>query len=499
MLNLNHDSWMHLYGVFNGLYLASVLYVIFFGVQALLNKQYRAVAYPFFLIALILACFGLYALFYQYSYKAITTHAIGNMLFTLGKFAAPIGLIIVTHVIVTNLIVRSFRINDLLTKKSFIVPLIQSFYVACFIGLWFIDNPVKANLLICVLFLPAILFALSLIHVELENTWFKKMLVSLLAFAFCSAVIFITLILPESTQISMENHMALHMFYGISVLVISFSIVRYGFEFTKLFYDIKHTDNNKLFSDLYTAINKKQFFMVYQPKLDLKTNRVCGVEALIRWEHPTKGTISPMEFIPMAEKTDMIDRICKYTVDASICFAKNMRDQGIHLPVAINFSTRNLTPDMVMFVASCLAKHDLPVDVITIEITESVFIEVTHQESQALNMLKEMNIPLSLDDYGTGFSSLHYINALALSELKIDKSFIRDMHTDESHRIIVASTLSMSHDLNLKVVAEGVEDATILDMLTDLGCDMVQGFGVFKPMHENQITDWVENNRELFS
>lgn len=498
MITLNHDSWLHLYGVFNGLYLAGCLYVLFFSVSVFINKRQRYVSRILFMNTLLLASFALYALFYQKSYGAITTNAISPILFTIGKYTSPIALMLMTYLIIESASYRSFRTMDFKRRYPFVEPAIHGFSLICLVTLFFIDNDTTANMVISIMFIPAILLGMFLVNLEFYKQNIRFLFIGLLIVALISDIVFIVNILPNDSEISIQNHMALHMFYGFTVLLVSFTIVRYGLEEAKRFYDIRQTDSLNLSNEMYRAVEKSEFFLTYQPKLDLTSNKIAGLEALIRWQHPSKGVIPPLEFIPAAEQTQMIDRICRWTIEHAIIQAQKLAQMGLYLPIAINFSTKNITTENIQYLANCLEKYALPPELIIIEITESVILRLEHKESKALNMLQELGVKLSLDDYGTGFSSLNYINLLSLNELKIDKSFIRDLEHNPDHRIIVESTLQMSHGLKLSVVAEGVENDTIRGILGDMGCDMVQGFGIQKPMQVDELDQWITSHPDFF-
>ena len=242
----------------------------------------------------------------------------------------------------------------------------------------------------------------------------------------------------------------------------------------------RHADASwklSLLSQLDDAIDKGEVWVAYQPKLELATGQIIGVEALARWTHPDKGPISPTEFIGAAEQHDRIERLTDYILDQAVAAAGSGYRQGRQLSLAVNLSARLLTDqDLPNRVSKCLARHGLPPGLLTLELTETAALAGSGQDIEMLNRLRDLGIKISIDDYGTGLSTLDYLKKVPASEIKIDQSFIKSLRDHRSDRVMVQSTIALAHSLGRIVVAEGVEDRETLELLTSMGCDVAQGF-----------------------
>lgn len=239
----------------------------------------------------------------------------------------------------------------------------------------------------------------------------------------------------------------------------------------------------ELVSDLRPAMRENQFRLHYQMRISLEDYAPVALEALLRWEHPKHGTISPAEFISLAEEYDVIDTLGRWVIDAACAQLSLWRGEGLPLlPLAINISARQLRDTSLVDVFSAsLARHEIHPGLVEIEVTESCFIERPEIAREVLNGLHRLGITIALDDYGTGFSGLSHLKQLPIRTIKIDRSFIHDIRNDASDAMIVASTISLAHSLGLRVVAEGVETRDQLVHLKAAGCDEVQGFYFHRP------------------
>lgn len=219
-------------------------------------------------------------------------------------------------------------------------------------------------------------------------------------------------------------------------------------------------------------------WVAYQPKFDLHTNRIISSEALVRWTHPGRGPVRPDHFIPVLEEAGRIDRLTLYVLETAIRDFAKIGGIG----VAVNLSTRMLGHGRIVEpVQRFLAQYGLPADLLTLEITESAVLTGDTAISE-LDQLREMGVNISIDDYGTGQSTLNYLKRLPATELKVDQSFVRVVLTSRSDQVMIASTINLAHELGLKVVAEGVETAEVLEALRSLDCDIIQGYHIGKPM-----------------
>ena len=250
-----------------------------------------------------------------------------------------------------------------------------------------------------------------------------------------------------------------------------------------------------LIGDLREAIADGQLVLHYQPKVNLRWRRTVGVEALVRWQHPALGLIQPDEFIPLAEQHGLIGSLTEWVLTDSVRQCCEWRARGIDLPVAVNLSAHSLH-DLALpgQIAAILAAAKLPADRLDMELTESAMMSDLANAVLILDDLSAMGVRLSIDDFGTGLSSLSYLKRLPVNELKIDKSFVADMAEDENNAVLVRSIIDLSHNIGRLVVAEGVEDHEVLLLLEMLGCDAVQGHYISHPCNAADIETWLESS-----
>jgi diguanylate cyclase (GGDEF)-like protein len=250
-----------------------------------------------------------------------------------------------------------------------------------------------------------------------------------------------------------------------------------------------------LMGDLRHAIDRNELFLQYQPKVDLRTRSIVGVEALVRWQHPSRGTILPDQFISLAEQGGLIKPLTLWVLKAALLQCRAWHQAGLKLTVAVNLSARNLQdPQLPDQVARLLQGYDLGPGWLHLEITESVIMADPSRAMEILNQLSKMGISLAIDDFGTGYSSLGYLKKLPVDEIKIDKSFVKEMAVEEGDAMIVRSTVDLAHNLGLKVVAEGVETEEIFDRLIALGCDAAQGYYISRPISPDDLPGWLRHS-----
>jgi len=247
-----------------------------------------------------------------------------------------------------------------------------------------------------------------------------------------------------------------------------------------------------LFADLRRGIVENQLFLLYQPKIDLRTYRVTGVEALARWKHPQLGIVSPIQFISLAEQTGLIMPLTLWVIHAALSQCAAWNHDNLDLRMSVNLSTWNLQaselPDQI---SGLLASCGVPSSQLQLEITESAIMANPERTMENVTRMRNMGLRFSIDDFGTGYSSLAYLQKLPVDEIKIDKSFIMNMTTHEEDMVIVRSIIDLGHNLGLKVVAEGVENQPIKDLLIKLGCDGVQGYYFSRPLPPAELTSWL--------
>jgi diguanylate cyclase (GGDEF)-like protein len=260
-------------------------------------------------------------------------------------------------------------------------------------------------------------------------------------------------------------------------------------------FDDRGVERLALVADLARAIDAGELALVYQPQVELTTGLMRGVEALVRWHHPERGVLSPEEFIEPAEHTGVIRPLTMWVVQSALSQADRWRADGLDIPVAINLSVRSITPELPSDLAIALDGHSGRLE---LEITETVGMEDADAALRVLEQLTGLGIRLSVDDFGTGFSSLAYLKRLPVSAIKIDRSFVIEMDHDASDRAIVRSTVDLAHHLGMEVVAEGVESGEALDELRELGCHLAQGYAISPPLPPEELRAWA-NGRGVAS
>jgi diguanylate cyclase (GGDEF)-like protein len=245
-----------------------------------------------------------------------------------------------------------------------------------------------------------------------------------------------------------------------------------------------------LVADLRRAIERDELLLHYQPKIDLATGTLQGVEALVRWRHPERGMMPPAEFISLAEHTGLIRPLTRWVLREAIAQSQRWRDHGLEIPVAVNLSVRALTREVPGDIGALLAESGAPGEWLELELTETMVMQNPAEGLAILEGLAALGIQLSVDDFGTGYASLGYLKRLPVSELKIDRSFVTNMDRDESDRAIVRSTIDLAGHLGLRVVAEGVESSAVFAELREFGCSSAQGFHISPPLEPNALLAW---------
>ncbi|MBH5318544.1 EAL domain-containing protein [Paenibacillus sp. GSMTC-2017] len=249
----------------------------------------------------------------------------------------------------------------------------------------------------------------------------------------------------------------------------------------------------KLQHEMYRAIQRSEFVLHYQPQYDLVSGRMVGVEALVRWEHPVRGLLSPGTFIPLAEESGMIVQIGDWVLQEACRQNKEWQNAGLTpMPVSVNLSIRQfLQHDLASRIAEVLEKSGLEPKYLDLEITESMTIDVGHV-SRCLLAITDLGVGISVDDFGTGYSSFHYLKNFPIDRLKIDRSFVRDIQQDPSDAEIVAAIIAMAHNLNIQVIAEGVETEAQMEFLRKHNCDEMQGYFWSPPVSSENIEEMLK-------
>lgn len=264
-----------------------------------------------------------------------------------------------------------------------------------------------------------------------------------------------------------------------------------GFAIYSAKFDEHSPQRLTLMGELRRAIQNNELLIHYQPKILSATGEINAVEALVRWKHPTHGMMPPDEFIPLAERTGLIDDLTIWVLKRSLAECSFWHNEGFKLKLAINVSVLSLlNPEFPGHLLGLLRSHDFPAESLIMEITETSIMMDPQRSMEILQHVHDQGVNISIDDFGTGYSSLSYLKKLPVSELKIDKSFVTDMLSNDSDSAIVNATIQLAHNLGLKVVAEGVESKAISDELHKMGCDLQQGFFISRPQPPEALLSW---------
>ena len=248
---------------------------------------------------------------------------------------------------------------------------------------------------------------------------------------------------------------------------------------------------------LRAGLDRGELTLHYQPQLLVAAGVVAGVEALVRWNHPERGLVFPDEFLPLAEHAGLMGRLTAEVLEIAVAQCRTWRDEGLFLTVAVNLSASNLQDtSLPAYVADALARHGVPPEALHLEVTEEVLMRDAERATAILTQLRAMGIRLAVDDYGTGYSSLAYLHALPLDDLKLDRAFVAHCDTDPRSAAIVKSTVELAHNLGMRMIAEGVEDQAALDRLGEWGCDLVQGYHLSRPQPPDRLTAWLRERPE---
>ena len=252
-----------------------------------------------------------------------------------------------------------------------------------------------------------------------------------------------------------------------------------------------------ILSELDSAIDRGEVWVAYQPKLDIQTRQIIGAEALARWTHPEKGPITASEFIAAAEQHDRIGKLTDFVLETAIAGVAAINKRGPDFGIAVNLSARLLSDKgFTLRVAALLARHGLDPGHLTLELTETAALADSGESLEMIARLRELGVHISIDDYGTGLSTLDYLKKIPASEIKIDQSFVKGMVDNRSDRLMVQSTIELAHSLGRKVVAEGVEQRDTLDLLIEMQCDVAQGFAIGRPMSLDSLAKRIAADRK---
>jgi diguanylate cyclase len=255
-------------------------------------------------------------------------------------------------------------------------------------------------------------------------------------------------------------------------------------------------DDFELLGDFRKALDNNELVLYYQPKVDAASGQVTAAEALLRWTHPQRGNIGPSVFVPMAERFGLIAKLGDWVIENACRQSRLWSDRGLNMRVAINISAQHMRqPDLGARIANALSRYRIDPTRLTCEITESLAMENTQATQETFAQLAQMGVHVSIDDFGTGYSSLAYLRKLPASEIKIDRSFVMDLERSADARSVIDAVVKLAHALGKRVVAEGVENVRQRRVLTELGCDELQGFLFAHPMPADDLLQWALDDR----
>jgi EAL domain-containing protein (putative c-di-GMP-specific phosphodiesterase class I) len=264
-------------------------------------------------------------------------------------------------------------------------------------------------------------------------------------------------------------------------------------------YDATRRGGVSIEHELHRAIAGNELVLHYQPKIRLNTGRIVGAEALVRWHHPTLGLLPPGRFIPVAERAGLILPLTHWVLDEAVRQLAEWRQMGLETSVAVNVPSEILTdialPDTIEML---LQRSSVPAGSLTLEVTEAGAMRDVLTTMDVLTRFRLKGISLAIDDFGTGYSSLIKLHRMPFNEIKIDRSFIEAAHADDESRVITETIINMARSLGMDVVAEGVENTQVLDLLIDLGCDMAQGFLLTKPLPAEEYLSWYRTTHAIY-
>ncbi len=257
---------------------------------------------------------------------------------------------------------------------------------------------------------------------------------------------------------------------------------------------ISHKNYQPDIAALKYALDQKQLILFFQPQINIETGKVIGAEALVRWQHERYGLINPDKFIPLAERHGLMEQLTQQVINMAIVQISQLINLHFTIPISVNVSAENISSlSLPEFISRLLQENKLDPTMLVLEITETALMCELVTSLDILTRLRMKGFDLSIDDFGTGYSSLSHLHRIPFTELKIDQSFVKKMDTDDNSRAIVKTCIMLGHELNMSVIAEGVESKEVMNILSELGCDNAQGYYISRPMPSEQLLQWLKN------
>lgn len=487
------DLLKHLYGFTNGIYFTVVIMLILYGLSY--RKEFNwQITTAYVMVALSFVCFGFYNIFFQQIFTNVTASLYSRQFLKFCAVVTPFALLLLTSIYIKGYSTRSIRANARIKKEKWLVYIIYGTTIINIIAIYCVDDfNVIALMLLAGFVLPTI-GAVRLAMVSKDKSFTNIGYIFLFG-GLLLMVISAPYAMKHVDKLTPEENIIGNLFFGLVVIFSCFFSLRYSHNEMRSFFHIRQLDKKNIMGDVTKGINDNQFCLHYQPQLDLSCGEVTAAEALIRWNHPEKGLISPVDYIPLAEKSGFISDITMWVIRTAIKEAKQLYDSNFSLKISINFSPKDISDEVIDCLEKTLKRYNYPSNLVVVEITESLVINSKDEKfNKAMKRLHDLGVAISIDDYGTGFSSLSHIQRLDVQELKIDQSFITDLDYDSNNYAIVYSTLQMARNLGLITVAEGVEDNQTLSLLKEMKCNYAQGYGISKPMSFLELQTWLAEN-----
>lgn len=473
------------------MYFAVVCLLFFATVSYAGQTRVNGLANVYGLLFSVILGFWFYSIFWQYFHSQQTMPYYPRWLYKPTIYVTLLTCAISTFTYIRVFGYKWIKLYKISRQVKFFERALYALYLISAILLCFIDDIYTVHLLLLGNFLAFCIFSLIITKICADNhvgKIYTFFFASLTAFFLLMGYVSYTGIVLEHPFLASISHIIVNWL----ILFFCFVGIRYGHKELTGFFHSHTVEQFAIVRDLPKALSEDELFVEYQPQINIHTGKAVGAEVLVRWQHPTRGKIPPNDFIALAESMEIIDYLTQWVIQRAITQAKRLQDNGTPIPVSINFSPLNFNFKMVYFLKRKLKEHDLPVNLITVEMTENLLLEKSSEVTDSLNKLHEMGVAVSIDDYGKGYSSLSYLRRMAIDELKIDRSFVTNIDTNKDNYEIVRSTIAMAQNLSIHIVAEGVEDEASQNILKSIGCETAQGFGIAKPMSPDALIDWVK-------
>lgn len=487
---MNEALITHILSISNGMYIAIALMMFFAALSYVGESRVNGLAKIYGLLCIVIIGFWFYSIFWQYFHSPEIMPYYPRWLYQATQYGTLLACAFGTFTYIRVFGYKWIKLHKINCQVKSIEYLLYGIHLASAIYLSFDVDIYTANFVLLANFLLFCFFALIITIICAGNS-ISKVYVTFFA-SITSFFIFIGYLSYTGDILNHSFLMSLaHLFVNLLVLFFCFSGLRYGYNELMGFFH-KHTLGQfNIVRDLPRALSDEELFVEYQPQVSVLTGKAVGVEVLVRWQHPTRGRIPPNDFISLAESMQIIDSLTQWVVTKAVVQAKALQNNDTPVPISVNFSPLNFNFKMIEFLEETLQQHDLPSNLITVEMTENLLLEKSDEVTESLNKLHALGIAVSIDDYGKGYSSLSYLRKMSIDELKIDRSFIMDIQSNKDNYEIVRSTLDMAKNLSIHVVAEGVEDSATQEVLKSIQCNTIQGFGIAKPMSAEKLMEWI--------